>query len=190
MIKTLDVYQGTCKRRINMRVIVSVLTLLVLTGCATTKAGQDRYALYLKAWQNVQQQKACEIEFEKGQKVTGIRRIVCYRESRQPSPPPPQAPHPGWRVLETAIRVTGNLVGIGLIGNTVADIVEEISHTAGHNTTITVEGSFNTEYGNYSGNSGDGWGNVDNSIHDSYNTDNSIHDSYWTDDHSTSQDVP
>jgi len=125
-------------------IIIICLFAFLLVGCASNpdKASLEMYKLQLAALQQ-EQKPACEIEFKESENVSGIKKITCYANSgRSTIPPPPRsAPHPGWRVLDTAVRVAGQILGISVISNGLVDLADVIGKNAGHNVT----------YGDYAG---------------------------------------
>lgn len=161
-----------------MRLLLVVVTAILTSGCIISPG---MYQAYLKSYDNYlyfasRPQKACELKTRERVTLPAGLTFTCYQGGSQVVLRPPDQPDytQVYRLLDTTIRTSANLIGVGIVANSVKQMFEVAVDGAGHNTSIRLENSYNT----------------DNSVHDSlnqtetttytdsYNTDNSINNSY------------
>jgi len=116
-----------------MKPILIVLSLIMITGCATSRTTPDPdYLLYQEAMKN--QKPLVSIEWNED--MTKMKKLDIYPQlniqQRQQS-----APNPIWGVISTAIRTTGMVFGIVAAGDALEGLAGAVqgnsSYTAGGN---------------------------------------------------------
>jgi hypothetical protein len=123
--------------------IVLSLSLLLFTGCASTGAQSvdANYAAYVaavQAYSNVEHKPMVDLELTEDGKVKGIK-VWKERPPLNIAQKKDPAPHPGWKVLNSVVRVGGIIGGIWAAGEAMEGLVEAIP-AGGNHTNI---GSYN-----------------------------------------------
>lgn len=131
-------------------VVIALMFILVLTGCATKEtkmveqAKWQAYYTAVERQQSAPQQKQFELELTEDGKVKGLA-IYAVTEQK-PIAMPKQEIHPGWKVLDTTLSAAIPYLGFAgtahVIGNSLTDIVRSGRGDVITNTTNT--GSHNT----------------------------------------------
>ena len=143
------------------KIIVGILVMLPLVGCASGQTRDQFYAAQLAYMQSLQDKPLVSIKATEGKAIQNLESIVVYmptgslKDFKQFS-----EDHPGWRVADSLIKTAG-MVGVIYVGaKAVGDAINNAGQNAGTtiNQNITGEstGMIRTS-GNMSvGNLGDG----------------------------------
>ena len=113
--------------------IIGICALMLSLGCASQRTAPDPdYVLYQEALKNQKPLVLMEWSLD-GQRLTKLEiQPAVNIQQRQPD-----APHPAWGVVSTAIRATGAVFGIVAAGNALEGIAGSVqgnsSYTAGGN---------------------------------------------------------
>lgn len=143
------------------KVIVGILALLLLIGCASGQTREQFYAAQLAYMQSLQDKPLVSIKATEGKAIQNLESIVVYmptgslKDFKQFS-----EDHPAWRVADSLVKTAG-MVGVVYVG---ASEIGKALHSAGQNSGTTINQNITGEStgmirtsGNMSvGNLGDG----------------------------------